>query len=437
MDDWDRHLPQVMGAYNSTEYSTTRISPHMMLTGHEKVLLLTFFYPQYEGKKTTPQTYELDVIRRQQEPNDLCRRNTQQAQIRQKRRFDKKDCGCKNLLSRRLYLGVPGGSSTKENQKIAEKMARPISNHWSAQRRSFLSVESRTSSILQENQAPQCHIWGVVCFSRHAWWGLFDSGSCLRGEWKRYARQNDGNEVINNCDLPLDLTFLSPLKHARAKEEKNKKWYNAYGEDFVVDRIVLSDAMDSIVGLDELLAPQEIDLVDDTKQHCIDDHSELEVEFEPETEQKHDQELTKLRVLEWLHDLPADPKETFLTIQDVEQNSIKFISHDNTYWVQLDHSRWSFTRSRIQYQSALPRAIDGDVDGFFVRGVGVGLTHTENLIKKVKSVRRTGELETEGKNAKKHFLDEFWNHILIYKITTQTLLLSQTLISYSRNIHAL
>ena len=38
----------------------------------------------------------------------------------------------------------------------------------------------------------------------------------------------------------------------------------------------------------------------------------------------------------------------------------------------------------------------------FVRGVGVGLTHTENLIiKKLKSARETGEQETEGQNAKK------------------------------------
>ena len=36
MDDWDRHLPQVMGSYNSTERSTTGISPQMMLTGREK-----------------------------------------------------------------------------------------------------------------------------------------------------------------------------------------------------------------------------------------------------------------------------------------------------------------------------------------------------------------------------------------------------------------
>ena len=36
-----------------------------------------------------------DVIRRQQELNDLCRQNTQQAQARQKKIFDKKAAGAK------------------------------------------------------------------------------------------------------------------------------------------------------------------------------------------------------------------------------------------------------------------------------------------------------------------------------------------------------
>ena len=121
MDDSDKHLPQVMLAYNSTEHSATGISPHMMLTGHEKALPLTFFYPEYEGKKKERQTYLRDVIRRQQELNDLCMSNTQQAQIRQKRRFDKRTADAKNLLCRRLCLGVPGGSFTKGNQKVAEK----------------------------------------------------------------------------------------------------------------------------------------------------------------------------------------------------------------------------------------------------------------------------------------------------------------------------
>ena len=38
--DWDRYLPQVMGAYNITQNFTTGVSPHMMLTGHVKSLPL-------------------------------------------------------------------------------------------------------------------------------------------------------------------------------------------------------------------------------------------------------------------------------------------------------------------------------------------------------------------------------------------------------------
>ena len=61
------------------------VSSHSMLTVHEKSLPLTFFYPEYEGKKTSPQVDVRDVIRRQQELNYLCRRSTQQEQARQRK----------------------------------------------------------------------------------------------------------------------------------------------------------------------------------------------------------------------------------------------------------------------------------------------------------------------------------------------------------------
>ena len=90
MTDWDKYPPQVVGAYNNTQHSTTGISPFMMLTGRERAMPLTFFYPEYEGKRTSPQAYVKEAIRRQQEINELCRRNTAQAQMRQRKKNDER-----------------------------------------------------------------------------------------------------------------------------------------------------------------------------------------------------------------------------------------------------------------------------------------------------------------------------------------------------------
>ena len=90
MTDWDKYLPQVVGAYNSTQHSTTGISPFMILMGRERAMPLTFFYPEYEGKRTSPQAYVKEATWRQQELNELCRRNTAQAQMRQRKKYDEK-----------------------------------------------------------------------------------------------------------------------------------------------------------------------------------------------------------------------------------------------------------------------------------------------------------------------------------------------------------
>ena len=80
------------------------------------------------------------------------------------------------------------------------------------------------------------------------------------------------------------------METRQSKKGRNKKNYKDYGEDFVIDRIVLSDMMESLVRLDEVAVPQEIDM----DQGWIDDRSEQKVEFEPEVEQTHEQELPNL-----------------------------------------------------------------------------------------------------------------------------------------------
>ena len=218
--------------------------------------------------------------------------------------------------------------------------------------------------------------------------------------------KNDGNEMVDDCDLPLDLEltkrvevdgetlpyaeedwdcpeqskvdkviqpdFPLTMETRQSKRGRNKKKYNPYGEDFVIERTILSDMMDSLVGLDEVAVPKDINLVDDMDQDWIDDRSDPEVEFEPEAEQTHEQELTNLRVLEWLHDLPTDPKETILTIQDVDKECIKYVSHENTEsnWVapdgplrvpQSNLDLLDFGRSTVTSKDTCAIAITADV----------------------------------------------------------------------------
>ena len=79
-----------MGAYNSTQHSTTGISLFMMLTGRERAAPLTFFYPENEVQRSSPQAYVKEAIKRQQEMNELCRRKLAQAQMRQRGKLDEK-----------------------------------------------------------------------------------------------------------------------------------------------------------------------------------------------------------------------------------------------------------------------------------------------------------------------------------------------------------
>ena len=179
MDDWDKHLPQKMSAYNSTEHSTTGISPHMMLTGHENELPLTFFYPEYEGKRTAPQTYVRDVIRRQQDLNDLRRRNTQQVQIRQKRRFDKRTANAKAYSVGDYVWVFQEVVPPKGTKKLLKKWRGPFQITEVHQEGWFLSIEHWKSSSLRKHQTTQCLVRGLVHPSGHARGRLFDSGSCL------------------------------------------------------------------------------------------------------------------------------------------------------------------------------------------------------------------------------------------------------------------
>ena len=194
-------------------------------------------------------------------------------------------------------------------------------------------------------------------------------------------------EVPKNLEPYLPFTIQTRQNDRTRSKEK----YNPYGDDFVVDRIDLKKIGEEVVGLE-----------DDHDNEWVDDRSKPEVEFDYEQQQSYEQDLTNLRVLEWLKDMTSDPKATSVTIQDVDRESMKYMK------TEREDPSWAAQEGRLLIPASNIDLIPGmrstgtSMD-IFVRVVGVGLTHTESLIiKKLRIARETGDLEAEtGKKPKK------------------------------------
>ena len=90
MRDWDQCPDEVMGAYNSTKHATTGFLPYMLTRGVEKTTPITILYPEFAPHSCeSHEAYVDHVLARQQETYNLVRRNTHQAQLRQKLKYDR------------------------------------------------------------------------------------------------------------------------------------------------------------------------------------------------------------------------------------------------------------------------------------------------------------------------------------------------------------
>ena len=90
MRDWDRHLDEVVGAYNSTRHATTGFFPYMLTRGTEKAIVLTYLYPEFATQSfPTHDSYVDHVLARQQEAYVLVRCNNHQAQLRENLKYDR------------------------------------------------------------------------------------------------------------------------------------------------------------------------------------------------------------------------------------------------------------------------------------------------------------------------------------------------------------
>ena len=145
-----------------------------------------------------------------------------------------------------------------------------------------------------------------------------------------------------------------------------------------MDRIDLKKVLEEVVGLEGINVSQDIDIVDDHDEEWIEDRSNPEVEFDEEQHQSYEQDLTNLRVLEWLSEMTSDPKETSVTIQDVDRESMKYIKteREDPSWAAQE-GQLLISASKLDLISGM-RSTGTSMD-ILVRVVGVRITHTENL----------------------------------------------------------
>ena len=100
-------------------------------------------------------------------------------------------------------------------------------------------------------------------------------------------------------------------------------------------------------------------------------------------------ENTNLRILEWIHGLPADEEETFST-QEVDISAGKHLKGGNSLF------GWTATDRPLDVPSdnLSPAPSTGTSINIVVRGVGLRLSHTKILmIKKLREIRETNGLE--------------------------------------------
>ena len=93
--------------------------------------------------------------------------------------------------------------------------------------------------------------------------------------------------------------------------------------------------------------------------------------------------------------MTSDPKETSVTIYDVDHGSMKYMitEREDPSWAAQE-GLLLIPASNLDLISGM-RSKGTSMD-IFVRVVGVGLTHTENLLtKKLRIARETGDIEAE------------------------------------------
>ena len=192
-----------------------------------------------------------------------------------------------------------------------------------------------------------------------------DEGFFAQEDWN----DPEQNEVAKWTELGLQMTKDT----RKVGRKKTGMRYNRYGDDFLIDKIEPEEIREELVNVGELVANEEWQIINDREHSLQDDHTMPERELDLEQSENERRENANLRILEWMHNRVNDEKEA-QSIQQVEVSAKKYLKTENPLfgWTATDRPL-EISPDNLSHVPSTGTSINN-----FVRGVGVGLTHTKS-----------------------------------------------------------
>ena len=336
----------------------------MMLTGKERAMPLTFFYPDYEGKRTSPQAYVKEAIRRQQEINELCRRNTAQAQMRQRKKYDQKILQAKPYEVGQYVWVFQNVIPPKGTKKLLKKWRGPFMVTEVHQQGRFYRLSTGRAAHYEnlKPHVPSPEDWCIPKDMEGLEYLLVEP-ACEVNE-KGTRDKNDGNEnfsLDDNEKIDADSEAESFLEEDWNDPEQGEvpRWtepdlsipagtrsgnrkrtgmrYNRYGDDFLIDKIQPDDLGKELISVGELTADGEWQIINDNEHYPQEDYSTPERETDLEQSEIERRENTNLMILEWMRDVKNGSEEG-QSIQQVDISAGKYMKTEDPLfgWTATD-----------------------------------------------------------------------------------------------------
>ena len=314
---------------------------------------LAFFYSEYKGKKTSPEAYVKEAVKRQQELNELFRRNTAQAQMRQRKKYDEKILQAKPYAVGQYVWVFQKIIPPKGTKKLLKKWRGPfmITEVHQQGRLYRLSTGCAAHCENLKPHVPSPEDWCVPQNMEGLGYLLVEP-ECEVNE-KGTREKNDGNEDVSMDDnekidadsdagsfaeedwndpeqneMPMwiepDLPKTAGTRNGNRKRTGMR--YNRYGDDFLIDKIQPDEIGEDLVSVGELVADKEWQIINDSEPNLQEDYPIPERETDLEQSEIERRENTNFRILEWMRDLKNKGEEA----QSIQQVHVSAEKHAKT-----------------------------------------------------------------------------------------------------------